>query len=288
LLIKNRQRREAMASMKLKTWAMVAIAAVCMTFILLPRICWADGGECQIEYQTGDTFVTAEILKTYTAAAELITHILENRYSYPVPPMQEILNTCIDGCCHSSFSDDSRTITVSACTDGWATEGFMSTGGSSGGGGAIAVFKWKVLCCENDSDCDDLEVCVDSICVEATSAECVDDSDCDDLEVCVYDRCVAIPVECEDDNDCDMVLNDYDLCPMTLEAEIVDPDGCSLDQLCPCDGPMDSIKAWRNHGKYVSCVSKQSEGFFEMSLISEFEQDAIVDEAAESECGNKK
>jgi hypothetical protein len=262
LLIKNRQRREAMASMKLKTWAMVAIAAVCMTFILLPRICWADGGECQIEYETGDTFVTAEIFKTYTAAAELITHILENRYSYPAPPMQEILNTCIDGCCHSSFSGDLSTTTVSACTDGRATEGAMSTGGS-GGGGWIVGFKWKVLCCENDSDCDD-------------------------LEVCVYDRCVAIPVECEDDNDCDMVLNDDDLCPMTPEGEIVDPDGCSLDQLCPCDGPIDSIEAWKNHGKYVSCVSKQSEVFFEMSLISEFEQDAIVDEAAESECGNKK
>jgi hypothetical protein len=95
--------------------------------------------------------------------------------------------------------------------------------------------------------------------------------------------------ECPDDDDCDMVLNDDDLCPMTPEGEIVDPDtGCSIDQLCPCDRPMDSIEAWKNHGKYVSCVSKQSEGFFEMDLISEFEQDAIVSEAAKSECGKKK
>jgi hypothetical protein len=85
------------------------------------------------------------------------------------------------------------------------------------------------------------------------------------------------------------VLNDDDLCPMTPAGEIVNPGtGCSIDQLCPCDGPIESIKAWKNHGKYVSCVAKQSEDFVEMSLISEVEKDAIVAEAAESDCGKKK
>jgi hypothetical protein len=95
--------------------------------------------------------------------------------------------------------------------------------------------------------------------------------------------------ECLDDDDCDGVLNDDDLCPTTPEGEIVDPDtGCSIDQLCPCDGPIDSINAWKNHGKYVSCVSKQSGGFVKMGLISTIEKDAIVEEAAESDCGKKK
>jgi len=93
--------------------------------------------------------------------------------------------------------------------------------------------------------------------------------------------------ECLDDEDCDGVLNDDDLCPMTPAGEIVDPDGCSIDQLCPCDGPKNRTKAWKNHGKYVSCVGKQSGGFVKMSLISEVEKDAIVAEAAESDCGTK-
>jgi hypothetical protein len=158
--------------------------------------------------------------------------------------MQDILDTCIDGCCRNSVFDEESTTTVSSCIDGTGVVKSFSYGGSGGGGYALG-FTWDVVCCEDGSDCDD-------------------------------------------DSDRDMVPDYDDLCPMTLGEEIVDPDGCSLFQLCPCDGPMDSIDAWKNHGRYVSCIVQQSDAFGEMSLISEIEQNAIIDEAAESGCGKKR
>ena len=37
---------------------------------------------------------------------------------------------------------------------------------------------------------------------------------------------------------------------MTLPGEVVDDTGCSIDELCPCEN------AWKNHGAYVSAVSR--------------------------------
>jgi hypothetical protein len=234
--------------MKQRTLAIVAIAAVSMTCMVMPGICRADGGGCRIVAQISPGFPTAEQFKTYTAAAELIIHISENNIlNFQAPPMQDILDTCIDGCCRYSVSDEETTTTVSSCIDGTGVIMSGSSGGSGGSGGGFFVlgFAWDVVCCEDGSDCDD-------------------------------------------DSDHDMVPDYDDLCPMTPGEEIVDPDGCSLVQLCPCDGPMESIDAWKNHGKYVSCIAQQSDDFVEMSLISEIEQDAIIDEAAESGCGKRR
>ena len=72
-------------------------------------------------------------------------------------------------------------------------------------------------------------------------------------------------------------------------GEIVDPGtGCSLSQLCPCEGPIGTSVSWRNQGKYVSCVAKSAESFVELGLITEAEKDAIVSSAAQSSCGDKK
>lgn len=91
------------------------------------------------------------------------------------------------------------------------------------------------------------------------------------------------------DEDGDGVEDDYDNCPSTPTDEIVDLDsGCSIDQLCPCEGPVNTNTKWKNHGKYVSCVAKSSESFVEMGLISEYDKDVIVSEAAQSDCGSKK
>ena len=99
----------------------------------------------------------------------------------------------------------------------------------------------------------------------------------------------AIVVPPENDVDGDGVPNEDDLCEMTPIGKIVNPStGCAIEQLCPCNFPMGTTTLWKNHGKYVSCVAKTSESFVEMSLISEIEKDAIVSDAAQSECGVKK
>ena len=94
---------------------------------------------------------------------------------------------------------------------------------------------------------------------------------------------------CDPDIDDDGVANAGDLCAETFLGEIVDPGtGCSIDQLCPCDGPRGTNVSWRNHGKFVSCVAKSSGSFVDLGLITEFEKDAIVSSAAQSSCGDKK
>jgi len=94
---------------------------------------------------------------------------------------------------------------------------------------------------------------------------------------------------CDPDIDGDGVANEEDICAETPLGEIVDPSiGCTIDQLCPCEGPQGTTESWKNHGKYVSSVAKASESFVEMGLITEVERDAIVSSAAKSDCGDKK
>jgi hypothetical protein len=91
---------------------------------------------------------------------------------------------------------------------------------------------------------------------------------------------------CDPDADGDSVLNGADLCSATPLGAVVDPAiGCSIAQLCPCDGPRGQSVPWRNHGRYVSCVAQTTQGFLEQDLITEAEREAIVSDAGQSSCG---
>lgn len=91
---------------------------------------------------------------------------------------------------------------------------------------------------------------------------------------------------CDPDADGDGVGNAGDACPATLLGATVNPaSGCSIDQLCPCGGPRGSSSAWRNHGKYVSCVAHAANELVAVDLMTATEKDAAVAEAAESDCG---
>lgn len=81
------------------------------------------------------------------------------------------------------------------------------------------------------------------------------------------------------DGDGDGVLDDDDQCPGTTPAAVVDAEGCSIEQLCPCAGP------WRNHGGYVSCVSHAANDFLSAGLITQQMKGAIVSAAGQSSCG---
>jgi hypothetical protein len=81
------------------------------------------------------------------------------------------------------------------------------------------------------------------------------------------------------DSDHDGVPDYRDLCPDTPLGSIVNADGCSIDQLCPCDGP------WKNHGEYVNALKAVSGTFLETGLITEAERRALVRQAAASDCG---
>lgn len=85
-----------------------------------------------------------------------------------------------------------------------------------------------------------------------------------------------------DPDDNDGIYDDLDLCPETEAEAIVDSDGCSIGQLCEEDW------VWKNHGKYVLCVTHAAEDFLEEGLITEEEMDAIVSEAGQSDTGKRK
>lgn len=77
-----------------------------------------------------------------------------------------------------------------------------------------------------------------------------------------------------------------DTCPGTLPGTIVDPaTGCSLDQLCPCDGPQGTDLEWNNHGQFVSCVTKASNTFRTLGLMTNAQKNAYVSAAGQSACG---
>ena len=81
------------------------------------------------------------------------------------------------------------------------------------------------------------------------------------------------------DGDGDGVPDDQDECPNTAPGAVVDANGCSLDQLCPCDGN------WRSHAQYLSCLIRVTRQFQRQGLITASERRAIVREALRSDCG---
>jgi hypothetical protein len=90
---------------------------------------------------------------------------------------------------------------------------------------------------------------------------------------------------CDSDLDADKVLNSADSCSFTLLGAVVSPNGCSIAQLCPCDGPRNTTTLWKNHGEYVSCVTKNTNQFVNMGLIPQAEKGTLVSTAAQSQCG---
>jgi hypothetical protein len=94
---------------------------------------------------------------------------------------------------------------------------------------------------------------------------------------------------CDPDADDDGVPNENDLCPFTPLGEVVDPaNGCSIEQLVPCEGPRGSTEPWKNHGEYVSNVTHVAQHFVKLGLITAREKGRIVSEAAGSACGRSE
>lgn len=90
---------------------------------------------------------------------------------------------------------------------------------------------------------------------------------------------LAIP---KPDTDGDGFWDGEDDCPFTEPNEAVDEGGCSLAQICPCDGGDES---WQNHGEYVRCVMEVAGMFLDDGLITREDRNAAVKEAAKSDCG---
>ena len=129
--------------------------------------------------------------------------------------------------------------------------------------------------CDGDLDGDGVPNEVDNCPVTANADQADTDGD-------------GVGDSCDADVDGDGVPNASDQCPGTDSGAVVDPNnGCSVDQLCPCEGPRGTTRPWRNHGKYVSCVARATNRLRHAGLITWQDQGDIVSEAAESDCGDR-
>ncbi|MCI0748726.1 MAG: CHRD domain-containing protein [Verrucomicrobia subdivision 3 bacterium] len=81
------------------------------------------------------------------------------------------------------------------------------------------------------------------------------------------------------DVDFDGVPDFRDECPSTSLADLVDANGCSLEQYCPCE------EVWRNHGEYLECVKQTANKFGVEGVVTDAERRLIVSTAARSDCG---
>ena len=62
---------------------------------------------------------------------------------------------------------------------------------------------------------------------------------------------------------------------------MVGPEGCSLEQLVPCDLP------WINHGDYVNAVKNVATGWLTAGVINAAQHQSILRQAATSDCGKR-
>lgn len=127
-------------------------------------------------------------------------------------------------------------------------------------------------CPDSASYADYPAVCGDGVCQKGGHAP-------EDCRNCPRDCPATV------DGDGDGVPDGCDACPDTPAGSVVNVDGCSIPQQCPCAG---IARSWKNHGEYQRCVSHAAELLLALGRITATEKDGIVASAARSSCGKRE
>jgi selenophosphate synthase len=76
---------------------------------------------------------------------------------------------------------------------------------------------------------------------------------------------------------------DYlDHCADTPPGSLINAQGCTIEQLCPCDGP------WKNHGAYVHCLKQVLDDFVQEGLLDRKQSHWLLKAGTQSDCGKRK
>ena len=91
----------------------------------------------------------------------------------------------------------------------------------------------------------------------------------------------------DSDNDGFSSLDDCNDDDPEINPTAIELPGNNIDENCDnirlCDSPLE----WKNHGQFVSCVSKEAEKLLQQGLITEQEKDEIISNAVKTKAGKK-